>query len=61
MHILFQVELEMIFPPNFEDVCLRQVNYFEKRIKEYAAVFYDNPILISRTKDTGSFVAAGCY
>ena len=40
-------------PPNFEDVCLRQVNYFEKRIKEYAAVFYDNPILISRTKDTG--------
>jgi NADH-quinone oxidoreductase subunit D len=26
-------------PPNFEEVCLRQVNYFEKRIKEYAAVF----------------------
>jgi len=40
-------------PPNFEDVCLRQVNYFEKRLKEYADVFYDNPILISRTKDTG--------
>jgi len=40
-------------PANFEDVCLRQVNYFEKRIKEYAAVFYDNPILISRTQDTG--------
>jgi len=40
-------------PSNFEDVCLRQVNYFEKRIKEYAAVFYDNPILISRTQDTG--------
>jgi len=40
-------------PANFEDVCLRQVNYFEKRIKEYAAVFYDNPILISRTADTG--------
>ena len=40
-------------PPNFEEVCLRQVNYFEKRIKEYAAVFYDNPILISRTQDTG--------
>jgi len=32
---------------------LRQVNYFEKRIREYAAVFYDNPILISRTQDTG--------
>jgi NADH-quinone oxidoreductase subunit D len=40
-------------PPNFEEVCLRQINYFEKRIKEYAAVFYDNPILISRPQDTG--------
>ncbi len=40
-------------PANFEDVCLRQVNYFEKRIKEYGDIFYDNPILISRTKDTG--------
>ena len=40
-------------PANFEDVCKRQVDYFEKRIKEYADIFYDNPILISRTKDTG--------
>jgi NADH-quinone oxidoreductase subunit D len=40
-------------PANFEDVCLRHVNYFEKRIKEYSAVFYDNPILIARTRDTG--------
>ena len=40
-------------PANFEDVCLRQVNYFEKRIKEYADIFYDNPILISRTVGTG--------
>ncbi len=40
-------------PPNFEEVCLRQVAYFEKRIKEYAAIFYDNPILIARTRDTG--------
>ena len=40
-------------PANFEDVCLRQVNYFEKRIKEYGDIFYNNPILISRTKDTG--------
>ena len=40
-------------PPNFEDVCLRQVNYFEKRIKEYADIFYDNPILKARTVDTG--------
>ena len=40
-------------PANFEDVCLRQVNYFEKRIKEYADFFYDNPILKARTEDTG--------
>ena len=40
-------------PANFEDVCLRQVNYFEKRIKEYADIFYDNPILIHRTENTG--------
>lgn len=40
-------------PANFEDVCLRQVRYFEKRIAEYSDVFYDNPILISRTSNTG--------
>ena len=40
-------------PPGFEEACLRQVDYFEKRIKEYAAIFYDNPILISRTEKTG--------
>ncbi|MBM3904379.1 MAG: NADH-quinone oxidoreductase subunit D [Thaumarchaeota archaeon] len=40
-------------PANFEDMLLRRVNYFEKRIKEYAAIFYDNPILISRTRDAG--------
>ena len=40
-------------PANFEDVCLRQVNYFEKRIKEYADIFYDNPILIHRTEKAG--------
>ncbi len=40
-------------PANFEDVCLRQISYFEKRIREYADIFYDNPILISRTENTG--------
>jgi NADH-quinone oxidoreductase subunit D len=29
------------------------VNYFEKRSKEYADIFYDNPILKARTEDTG--------
>jgi len=40
-------------PANFEDMLLKRVNYFEKRMKEYAAIFYDNPILISRTRDAG--------
>ena len=40
-------------PANFEDMLLKRVNYFEKRIKEYGAIFYDNPILISRTRDAG--------
>ena len=29
------------------------MDYFEKRIKEYADIFYDNPILISRTRGAG--------
>lgn len=40
-------------PANFEDRCLRQVNYFEKRLKEYEAIFYQNPLLKARTEDTG--------
>ncbi len=40
-------------PANFEERCLRQVDYFEKRIKEYQAIFYQNPILKSRTEGTG--------
>jgi len=40
-------------PSNFEDVCLRQINYFEKRIKQYDSIFYSNPILKSRTINTG--------
>jgi NADH-quinone oxidoreductase subunit D len=40
-------------PANFEERCLRQVNYFEKRIKEYEAIFYQNPVLRQRTEGTG--------
>ncbi|MCY3854580.1 MAG: NADH-quinone oxidoreductase subunit D [Thaumarchaeota archaeon] len=40
-------------PANFEDVCIRQINYFEKRIKQYDSIFYSNPILKSRTIKTG--------
>lgn len=40
-------------PSNFEDRCLRQVEYFEKRLKEYEAIFYQNPILKARTEGSG--------
>ena len=40
-------------PANFEERCLRQVNYFEKRIKQYEDIFYQNPLLKARTEDTG--------
>jgi NADH-quinone oxidoreductase subunit D len=40
-------------PANFEERCLRQVDYFEKRIKEYQAIFYQNPVLKQRTEGTG--------
>ena len=40
-------------PSNFEERCLRQVEYFEKRLKEYEAIFYQNPILKARTEGSG--------
>ncbi|KAG2475182.1 MAG: NADH-quinone oxidoreductase subunit D [Nitrosopumilales archaeon] len=40
-------------PPNFEDRVLRQLSYFEKRLKEYEDIFYQNPVLKSRTEGTG--------
>jgi NADH-quinone oxidoreductase subunit D len=40
-------------PSNFEERCLRQVEYFEKRLKEYEAIFYQNPLLRARTEGSG--------
>jgi NADH-quinone oxidoreductase subunit D len=40
-------------PSNFEERCLRQVEYFEKRLKEYEAIFYQNPLLKARTEGSG--------
>ncbi len=40
-------------PANFEDRCLLQVEYFEKRLKEYEAIFYQNPLLKARTQGSG--------
>lgn len=40
-------------PSNFEERCLRQVEYFEKRLKEYESIFYQNPLLKARTEGSG--------
>ena len=40
-------------PSNFEERCLRQVAYFEKRLKEYEDIFYQNPLLKARTEGSG--------
>ncbi len=40
-------------PSNFEERCLRQVEYFEKRLREYEAIFYQNPLLKARTEGSG--------
>ncbi|HSF27508.1 MAG TPA: NADH-quinone oxidoreductase subunit D [Nitrosopumilaceae archaeon] len=40
-------------PANFEERCLRQIDYFEKRLKEYEDIFYQNPVLKQRTEGTG--------
>ena len=37
-------------PYGFKDRCLRQVSYFEKRLKEYEDIFYNNPLLRQRTE-----------
>jgi len=40
-------------PANFEERCLRQIDYFEKRLKQYEDIFYQNPVLKQRTEGTG--------
>lgn len=37
-------------PYGFKDRCLRQISYFEKRLKEYEDIFYNNPLLRQRTE-----------
>ncbi len=40
-------------PYNFKEKCLSQVNYFEKRLKEYEDIFYNNPLFRQRTENVG--------
>ncbi len=37
-------------PYNFKEKCLRHINYFEKRLKEYEDIFYNNPLFRQRTE-----------
>ncbi|HJS68881.1 MAG TPA: NADH-quinone oxidoreductase subunit D [Nitrososphaera sp.] len=37
-------------PDNFKDRCLRQVRYFQKRLKEYEDIFYNMPLFRQRTE-----------
>ncbi len=40
-------------PYNFKEKCITQINYFEKRLKEYEDIFYNNPLLRQRTEGVG--------
>ena len=40
-------------PEGFKDRCLRQVEYFEKRLTEYEDIFYNNPLFRQRTEGVG--------
>jgi NADH-quinone oxidoreductase subunit D len=37
-------------PEGFKDRCLRQTRYFQKRLKEYEDIFYNNPLFRQRTE-----------
>ncbi len=40
-------------PDGFKDKCLRNIAYFEKRLKEYEDIFYNNPLFRQRTEGVG--------
>jgi NADH-quinone oxidoreductase subunit D len=40
-------------PMGFKDKCLRHIAYFEKRLKEYEDIFYNNPLFRQRTEGVG--------
>ena len=40
-------------PDGFRDRCLRQVRYFQKRLKEYEDIFYNMPLFRQRTEGVG--------
>jgi NADH-quinone oxidoreductase subunit D len=40
-------------PTGFKSRALRNIDYFEKRLKEYEDIFYNNPLLRQRTEGVG--------
>jgi NADH-quinone oxidoreductase subunit D len=40
-------------PVGFKSRALRNIDYFEKRLKEYEDIFYNNPLLRQRTEGVG--------
>jgi NADH-quinone oxidoreductase subunit D len=40
-------------PEGFTEKCLQYVNYFEKRLREYEDIFYNNPLFRQRTENVG--------
>lgn len=40
-------------PEGFEDKALKTIEYFEKRLKEYDAMYFNNPIFVKRAKGIG--------
>ncbi len=40
-------------PEGFKEKCLEYVNYFDKRLKEYENIFYNNPLFRQRTENVG--------
>jgi NADH-quinone oxidoreductase subunit D len=37
-------------PEGFKDRCMTQIRYFQKRLKEYEDIFYNNPLFRQRTE-----------
>lgn len=40
-------------PPEFKDRALKVFDYFEKRLKDYEKIFFDNPLVLKRTQGVG--------
>ena len=40
-------------PEGFKEKAIRQLNYFEQRLKEYKKIFFDNPLFLQRAQGVG--------